>query len=171
MTNPTELIPTGGALTQEQAIVILNNLINKPDVQAVDIPQIFQNIVGVYNTAFAPIPVPVKKKRRRTASLSPNLGWPAGVSRAEYTEWKNAQLAAGVTEGLNPQEYKRQKDGTATSAVPKADPVPEVANEPVAAAKGAKRTADKQAKEAGIDTSNQTPVTAGQPKKGAKAGK
>lgn len=47
-----------------------------------------------------PAPVPVWQ----------GLGWPPGVSRAEYIAWKEEQKALGVTEHIHPQEYKRLAD-------------------------------------------------------------
>lgn len=93
-------------ITEEKAITILEELIRKPETKAEDIPRIWSELINIYNTQFAPPEAP-KKKRRRAAG-SPNIGWPAGVSRAEFKDWKEAQQANGVTEGLNPQEYKRQ---------------------------------------------------------------
>lgn len=100
-------------ITEEKALEILTELIRKPESQAQDIPRIWGELLTFYNSTFSPpVEEPKKKKRRRRAAgpLSPNLGWPQGVSRAEYKMWKEAQQAKGVTEGLNPQEYKRLKD-------------------------------------------------------------
>jgi phage N-6-adenine-methyltransferase len=36
--------------------------------------------------------------------------WPAGVGRDEYQRWKTEQHALGVTENVNPHEFKRQRD-------------------------------------------------------------
>ena len=101
-------------INEEKALEILAELIKKPESKAEDIPRIWNEIMTVYNTTFAPpSEEPKKKKRRRPAN--PNIGWPAGVSRDEYKVWKEAQQARGVTENLNPQEYKRQRDaGTAS---------------------------------------------------------
>ena len=97
---------------EEKALEILTELIRKPESKAEDIPRIWSEILSAYNSTFAPpVEEPKKKRRkRRNTTLSPNLGWPQGVSRAEYKMWKESQVAQGVTEGLNPQEYKRLKD-------------------------------------------------------------
>lgn len=36
--------------------------------------------------------------------------WPPNVSRKEYVSWREAQHARGVTENVNPHEYKRLRD-------------------------------------------------------------
>jgi phage N-6-adenine-methyltransferase len=51
------------------------------------------------------------------------IGWPAGVKREEYAAWKTAQEAKGVTENVNPQEYKRQRDLGLVASVPAREPV------------------------------------------------
>lgn len=119
-------------IAEEKALEILAELIKKPESKAEDLPRIWGEIIAVYNTQFAPpVEEPKKKRRRkRTGTTSPNLGWPAGVKRAEYKTWKDAQGAKGVTENLNPQEYKRQRDAglikvaaATVEAKPKKSPV------------------------------------------------
>jgi hypothetical protein len=96
-------------IAEDKALEILAELIKKPESKAEDIPRIWNEIMGVYNTQFAPpVEPPAKKRRRRPAN--PNIGWPAGVKREEYKAWKDAQGKKGITENLNPQEYKRQRD-------------------------------------------------------------
>lgn len=51
--------------------------------------------------------------------------WPEGVSRDEYREWKTEQHARGVTERVDPQEYKRLKDAGLIVARPVAAPAAE----------------------------------------------
>lgn len=117
-------------ITEEKALEILTELIRKPESHAEDIPRIWSELLSAFNATFAPpSEEPKKKKRKRRAlgTLSPNLGWPQGVSRAEYKMWKESQVSRGVTEGLNPQEYKRVKD--AGKAEPAAA-APEVAAKP-----------------------------------------
>lgn len=100
-------------IAEDKALEILIELIRKPESQAPDIPRIWGELLQAYNTTFAPpVEEPKKKRRKRRVAgvLSPNLGWPQGVSRAEYKTWKESQQAKGVTEGLNPQAYKRLKD-------------------------------------------------------------
>ena len=100
-------------IAEEKALEILIELIRKPESKAEDVPRIWGELLSAYNASFAPpVEEPKKKKRKRrvAGALSPNLGWPQGVSRAEYKTWKDSQVAAGRTEGLNPQEYKRAKD-------------------------------------------------------------
>lgn len=96
-------------IAEEKALEILAELIKKPDSKVEDIPRIWNEIMTVYNTQFAPPVEPPAKKRRRR-SINPNIGWPAGVKREEYKAWKMLQESRGVTENLNPQEYKRQRD-------------------------------------------------------------
>jgi hypothetical protein len=110
-------------IAEDKALDILSELIRKPDSKAEDVPRIWGEILAAYNSTFAPVlEEPKKKKRRKRVAgvLSPNLGWPQGVSRAEYSGWKETQLAKGVTEGLNPQEYKRLKDAGVLFAEPEA---------------------------------------------------
>jgi hypothetical protein len=96
-------------IAEDKALEILAELIKKPESKAEDIPRIWNEIMGVYNTQFAPPAEPPAKKRRRRPA-NPNIGWPAGVKREEYKAWKDAQSKKGITESLNPQEYKRQRD-------------------------------------------------------------
>ena len=97
-------------IDQEKALDILIELIRKPETQANNIPAIWEGIIKTYNTAFAAPIVEIKKKRRKRLG-NPNLqGWPRGISRDEYRTWKDELMAKGVTEGLNPHEYKRLKD-------------------------------------------------------------
>lgn len=129
-------------ITEEKALELLTELIKKPETNAAEVPRIWAEIVSVYNKQFAP-EEPKKKKRRRT-STNPNLGWPSGVSRAEYMAWKESQQKSGKTEGLNPQEYKRMRDAglvkaiaPAAKAEKKAAPAKAAAAKPAAAAKAA----------------------------------
>lgn len=121
-------------ITEERALEILAELIKKPESRAEDVPRIWAELISLYNATFAPPSEPVKKKKRRRAigTASANIGWPQGVSRAEYKMWKDHRLADGVTEGLNPQEYKRLKNAgvtnsdvpTTTKPAPKAEAKP-----------------------------------------------
>ena len=96
-------------LAEEIALEILTELIKKPETKAEDIPRIWNEILEVYNKAYAPVvEAPVKKRRRR--STNPNIGWPQGVKREEYKVWKELQQSRGIEEGINPQEFKRQKE-------------------------------------------------------------
>ena len=96
-------------ISEEKALDILFELIRKPETATADLPRIWNELLGIYNTSFAPPAEEPKKKKRRRPS-NPNIGWPAGVSREEYRVWKEGLMARGVTENLNPQEYKRQRD-------------------------------------------------------------
>lgn len=107
-------------IAEEKALEILAELIKKPESKAEEIPRIWNEIIGVYNLQFAPPPEPAPKKRRRRPA-NPNIGWPAGVKREEYKAWKENQEGRGISENLNPQEYKRQRDaGTLVMASPAA---------------------------------------------------
>jgi hypothetical protein len=121
-------------LAEEKALEILTELIKKPETKAEDIPRIWNEILDVYNKAYAPVvEAPTKKRRRRGGN--PNIGWPAGVKRAEYTAWKDMQLANGVQDGINPQEFKRLKDAGVIGelpAAPKAEPAAKKAAAPKA---------------------------------------
>jgi hypothetical protein len=111
-------------IAEDKALEILAELIKKPESKAEDIPRIWEEILGVYNKAFAPVvEAPTKKKRRR--SNNPNIGWPAGVSRVDYNTWKSSQEAAGVQENVNPQEYKRLRDAGLITATAKVEAKPE----------------------------------------------
>lgn len=164
------LVASTGVLTQDQALNILNGLLANPNANVAEIPQIYQNIIGVHNTAFAaPAPVVEKKRRRRrTNTLSPNLGWPAGVSRAEYKDFKEARIAAGeAPEALNPQEYKRRKEaGDLTKPVPAITvTTSEQAPTPTPTPEPAKATGGKKDKTpAAVDTGSQAGATSGQRK-------
>lgn len=126
------------SLAEEKSLEILTELIKKPETKAEDIPRIWNEILDVYNKAYAPVvELPAKKKRRKTSN--PNIGWPAGVKRAEYTAWKDAQKSAGVTEGINPQEFKRLRDAGLIGDLAKA----EKAEKPIKVAPKAKTGAKK----------------------------
>ncbi|MEB3329208.1 MAG: hypothetical protein VKQ33_08265 [Candidatus Sericytochromatia bacterium] len=117
-------------IAEEKALEILAELIKKPESKAEDIPRIWGDLIAVYNQHFAPpVEEPKKKRRRKRTVTNPNLGWPAGVSRAEYKAWKTEQEAAGRSENLNPQEYKRLRDAGAVTITP-------VAAKPVRASAG-----------------------------------
>ncbi len=99
------------SIAEDKALEILAELIKKPESKAEDLPRIWSEIIAVYNQQFAPpVEEPKKKKRRKRVATSPNLGWPAGVSRAEYKGWKEVQGTRGNTTNVNPQEYKRLRD-------------------------------------------------------------
>lgn len=128
-------------LAEEKALEILAELIKKPESKAEDIPRIWNEILDVYNKAYAPaVEAPTKKRRRRGGN--PNIGWPAGVKRAEYTAWKDLQLANGVQEGINPQEFKRLKDAGVIGELPAA-PKAEAKKAEPAAKKAAAPKAEK----------------------------
>lgn len=93
-------------INETQALEILNGLIARTDIQGADIATTFTSILQSLTIAFAPVePVAlVKKTRRRTEGVA--MGWPAGVKRADYSAWKTAQQAAGVTTGISPHDYK-----------------------------------------------------------------
>lgn len=133
-------------IAEEKALEILAELIKKPESKAEDVPRIWGELIAVYNTQFAPpVEEPKKKRRRKRAGgMSPNLGWPAGVSRAEYKAWKDALEAKGVKENVNPQEYKRQRDAGLVKAPPVAKTEAKPAGKP--AAESAKKAPAKAAK-------------------------
>ena len=110
-------------IAADKALDILIELIRKPETQTNDIPAIWESIIKTFNTAFAPPVVEVKKKRRKRLGNPNQQGWPRGISREEYRAWKDELMAKGVTEGLNPQEYKRLKDAGILEA-PKAEKKP-----------------------------------------------
>ena len=132
-------------IAEDKALEILAELIKKPESKAEDIPRIWSEIMGVYNTQFAPPAEPPAKKRRRRPA-NPNIGWPAGVKRDEYKVWKAGQEAKGVTDNLNPQEYKRQRD---LGLIPSAAAAPAAGEEKPAAKKAAAPAAKKPAAKAG----------------------
>jgi len=108
-------------IAEDKALEILTELIKKPESKAEDIPRIWGDLIAVYNQHFAPpAEEPKKKRRKKRAVVNPNLGWPAGVSRAEYKAWKAQQEAAGLTENINPQEYKRARDAGGVTPAPAA---------------------------------------------------
>ena len=122
-------------IAEDKALEILTELIKKPESKAEDLPRIWGDLIGVYNQHFAPpVEEPKKKRRRKRAVTNPNLGWPAGVSRAEYKAWKADQEAAGKTADLNPQTYKRLRDEGSIVTIAKAAPAVKVARAPRAAA-------------------------------------
>lgn len=72
-------------MDESKAQEILLALIQKPGADAASVPKVWGEIMGVYNAHFAPpAPPPPKKKRRGTKAT----GWPRGVSRQLWQEWK-----------------------------------------------------------------------------------
>lgn len=106
-------------ITEDKALEILAELIKKPESKAEEIPGIWKELIGIYNTQFAPAEAAPKKRRRRSGGNSAARGWPQGVTRSEYMAWKEAQQAAGETTNLNPHRYKELRDAGALEA-PKA---------------------------------------------------
>ena len=115
-----KLIDKHGATTQQiQAVNPETSELDGTTVEMANVAVAYNDILTTHFSFFAdaePEPVVAKKKKRRGAA-NPNIGWPTGVKRAEYMEWKAAQQAAGVTEGLNPQAYKAQRDGLTVEQV------------------------------------------------------
>lgn len=136
MTASTLVPPVGMTMTQEKAFEILDKLIAAVSVAVptvgpdgtlsrafsmTDVPTTWASIIGAHAAAFpAPVAVVETKKKRKKYVMKEGSqqGWPLGITRAEYKEWKAIQEANGVTEGLNPHVYKAQRDGTATTNVP-----------------------------------------------------
>lgn len=59
------------------------------------------------------------------APAKPESKWPEGVTRAEYIAWKQKMEKQGVTEDVNPGEYKRLRDaGLIAGAKPRPDDEP-----------------------------------------------
>lgn len=59
--------------------------------------------------AAAAAAAPTKKRRkRRSGGLSPDLGWPKGLLRATYQEWKAAKQAAGYEGVITPKACARE---------------------------------------------------------------
>lgn len=159
------------ALTEQQMIDFTNNLIANPNTDPNQIPEIVGKLAATFSTAFpAAVVEQPKKKRRRGGGNQGAKGWPQGVTRSEYLEWKDSQVAAGVTDNLNPHAYKAQRDGlpmpaptlaltpndmlipdplagesgTVSATVPaEAESTPAPAGEPVAAGGKAKSTEGK----------------------------
>lgn len=94
-------------ITEEKALEILQDLIKNPTGQVVDIPAVWAKILDIHAMHFH---APQEPKKKRKKSANPNIGWPAGVKRAEYKAWKAAEEVRGVTENLSPQAYRRLKE-------------------------------------------------------------
>lgn len=101
-------------LSEDKAVEVLTALINRPGTILADMPRVWGELLTIYAQHYDAAVVaqePKKRKRRKLKALSPNLGWPSGVSRAEYRAWKEKQQAAGTPKAeINPQTYKRQRD-------------------------------------------------------------
>jgi hypothetical protein len=71
-----------------------------------------------------------RKKKADEPAPEGGITWPEGVTREDYTAWENEQHAMGVTEGVNPLEYKRLRDAGLIIAKPPAEepkaPAPDV---------------------------------------------
>lgn len=126
-------------MTPEQAQKLLTEMLtavgansaNTAEASAMfnNIPKVFEDTVAAWDRMFAPVvvaEVPKKKRRKRPEGAKP-LGWPAGVSRADYNTWKDAQIAEGVTEGLNPHAYAATLTATATVPTAPLEPAPDAA--------------------------------------------
>lgn len=95
-------------LTGEKAIEILKDLIGVPGVAIKDIPQAWSECIQVYRAAFAP-PVEIRSKRKRRGGTVHSQGWPLGLRRDVYRQWKDSMLATGA-ENISPQECRRLMD-------------------------------------------------------------
>ena len=97
-------------ITEEQAHEIVMAMIANPSTNIADVPAAWEAIIATSKAHFhEPLAEEPKKKRRRKTA-NPNIGWPAGVKRADYKAWKEGQLARGISFDLNPQAYKRTRD-------------------------------------------------------------
>lgn len=155
-------------MTEDRALTLLDSLVKactpvanaSGDDSAVantiqDLPKTYEALIAAHNAAFpAPVAVVETKKKKRKGPKNPNLGWPAGVKRADYKEWKAAQELKGVTENLNPQEYKRQLDSGEVSA-------PTASTEPATTAKPAAKKAASKEPAAKAPAKTKEPATAG----------
>ena len=89
-------------MTPEQGLELLTNMIAAPGYSQASLAGDFAALVAVFNRTMAPEPTPEKKRRRRNPGAKA-VGWPAGLSRNYYAEWKQIQQAAGRTENLTPR--------------------------------------------------------------------
>lgn len=96
-------------ISEDRALDILTELIKKPESRIEDVPKIWNEIITTFNQHFHVELEPLPRKRRKR-STSARVGWPAGVTRAEYRAWKAQQEALGITENLNPQFYRQWRD-------------------------------------------------------------
>lgn len=98
------------ALNEEKSVEILLELIRASGGNIDNVATVYAEIVEAHSEAFpAPVVVEIKKRRRRKGG-GKEMGWPSGVTRGEYTAWKEQQIAKGRTEGLNPRTYKAERD-------------------------------------------------------------
>lgn len=104
-------------LSEDKAVEVLTALINRPGTILADMPRVWGELLAIYAQHYdARLEEPKKRRRRKQKKLSPNLGWPSGVSRTEYRAWKQEQQAAGTPRNqINPQSFKRQRDGLTAS--------------------------------------------------------
>jgi hypothetical protein len=115
-------------MNPEKATLILTELIQKPGIDPATIPDTFKAILDIYNTQFAPPPEPIKKRRRRATKngvAKKNIGWPKGVTRAEYLAWRETTWnSPEYAESRNPWGYLRMRDMGAWGGPP-GTPYPE----------------------------------------------
>lgn len=171
-----------GIISPDQGLSLMNALIARGDIPAANLAQTYQDLVAVHTAAFTPAaPVAEKKRRKRRTglTLSPNLGWPKGVSREDYAKFK-ANPPADFTEGMNPQAYKRYIDlkNGVTPPAPVAEPTkqeqaptpaPVEAPKAEAVVKAAPKVKGPSPAAAAINTTSQESATAGRKAAGSKA--
>lgn len=96
------------SLNEEKSLEILFDLIRNSGGNIDQVPGIWADILDAHAAAY---PVIERKKKRRRGTPGVAIGWPAGVTRAEYSAWKEKQLKKGRTDGINPRVYKAERDG------------------------------------------------------------
>ena len=106
----TTFIHNGSVVSPEKATEIMNQLITAGNFT----PDTFKGACEAYAAMTTPPPAPVaevpaKKARKARAADAAPIGWPAGVTRSEYSAWKDG-LTADYNGAINPRTYKELRD-------------------------------------------------------------
>lgn len=106
----TTFIHNNQVLSAEKASEIMNKMIEAGTFS----PDNYRGACVAFLEVTTPPPapvaeVPVKKARKARAADAAPIGWPAGVTRSEYSTWKDS-LTADYTGAINPRTYKELRD-------------------------------------------------------------
>ena len=111
-------------MTKDKIYELMELLVKRPDVDPHEIPALVVDMLSVANQGAEqeaqPVPeAPIPSIAEVTFKPSPNLvkstfknkvGWPEGVKKEEFQNWKAKMLSQGYTGNLNPHFYKQLRD-------------------------------------------------------------
>lgn len=108
-------------MTEDKVFVLMSELLKRTDVAPSDAPAVLDKMLCVYEkhtsraktlASITPTQPPIKGKNP--------LGWPAGVSKREFFDWKRSKLKTPNYSGsLNPHHYKYLRDNQLLNSKPR----------------------------------------------------